>query len=415
MDRSFGLNGLITLNTNVLGPVLPFNSSAHPYAVEFQRINGLALTSDGNLIVGGINLIEQGFLAKLQPTTLHAVPDDYDGDGVSDLAVDYTNGPNFIYRPSSGGADVGQPFGVVGVGKTLPAPGDYSGSGVTNVAGFLPETGLYAYRPTKPVSDVTGGFRVSDSRTVTPAPGDYNGDGKTDMTVFDSSTASFSMAISTANSFRYAMIRFGQPGAGNSIPAPGDYDGDGKTDLAVFLPNFGVLAYRPSGGGKDVLIAFGHAGLGNSIPTPGDYDGDGVTDISVYIPKLAIHAYRPSSGGDDVLTYFGVAGVGGSIPTPGDYDGDGKTDISVYIPTYSQFPTDSRFAYRPSGGGGDVIRLFGFASAGQIVPAAALPVALGTTATSAGSNARDVSSAVDIPLTVDLTNPTAKKKPTGTA
>ncbi len=192
-------------------------------------------------------------------------------------------------------------------------------------------------------------------------PGDYTGDGKSDIAAELAAFGAFAYRPSGGGAD--VIQPFGPAGVGQAIPAPGDYDGDGKTDIAAYLPAYGVLAYRPSSGGPDVIVPFGMAGAGKSIPAPGDYDGDGKTDVAVYLPSLGILAYRPSSGGPDVLTQFGMAGAGKSIPAPGDYDGLGKTDIAVYLPSLGVL------AYRPSNGGPDVLTQFGLAGAGKSIPA----------------------------------------------
>ncbi len=200
---------------------------------------------------------------------------------------------------------------------------------------------------------------IPSTRQATP--GDYNGDGRSDVVAILATFGAFAYRPSGGGAD--VIQPFGPAGVGQAIPAPGDYDGDGKTDIAAYLPAYGVLAYRPSSGGPDKIIPFGMAGAGKSIPAPGDYDGDGKTDVAVYLPSLGILAYRPSGGGPDVLTQFGFAGNGRSIPAPGDYDGDGKTDVAVYLPSLGIL------AYRPSSGGPDVLTQFGLAGAGKSIPA----------------------------------------------
>ena len=118
-----------------------------------------------------------------------------------------------------------------------------------------------------------------------------------------------------------------------TIPAPGDYDGSGKTEIAAYLPTLGLFAYRPAGGGADVVIPFGTANDG-TIPVPGDYDGSGKTDIAIYDPNYAAFAYRPSLGGADVITVFGAAGLSNSIPVaaPPLTVGTGGTVQALAIP-----------------------------------------------------------------------------------
>ena len=83
---------------------------------------------------------------------------DYDGDGISDIA---------IFRPETG------LWAVRGLGRTyfgvagdLPAPGDYDGNGRTDVSIFRPSIGLWAIKESTRLY-FGGGDDI-------PVPGDYD-------------------------------------------------------------------------------------------------------------------------------------------------------------------------------------------------------------------------------------------------
>ncbi len=194
--------------------------------------------------------------------------------------------------------------------------------------------------------------RYVSTSTKVQAPGDFDGDGLSDVSVY--LTALAAEAYRPSGGGADVVTKIGA--TGQSVPAPGDYDGDGRADIAVFNPATAVFTIRPSGGGAVRTIQFGAPGA--SAVATGDFDGDGRTDIGVYIGNRAIFAYRPSRGGPDVLASFGTPNR--CIPAVGDYDGDGRSDIAIY------FRSNSVFAYRPSRGGADVLTQFG--PAGQSRP-----------------------------------------------
>ena len=360
----------------------------------------------------------QPFLARLDQVPLARVtPGDYDADGRADVAAELPTLGLFAIRPSSGAPDTLQPFGIPGPGQTVPAPGDYDGDGIADVAAYLPAFGAFAIRPSSGSPDEIIPFGVGGLGQSIPAPGDYDGDGRTDLAVYVVATGQF--AFRPSGGGPDVVTSFGIPGAGQSIPAPGDYDGDGRTDPALYLPALGVLAYRPASQlavasyanfpYTDRVIPFGIPGAGQSIPAPGDYDGDGKADVAAYLPGLGVLAYRPSSGGADVLVPFGLTGAGGSIPAPGDYDGDGRTDVAAYLPSLALF------AVRPSAGGADTVQQFGATGDGQTVPATSIPYARPATATAAGGVAA-ASLVVEIPLVgteVEAPAVRGKVKPAG--
>jgi uncharacterized delta-60 repeat protein len=285
--------------------------------------------------------------------------DDFDGSGQSDIAVYLTASGEFAYRPSNGGPDVIEPFGIPGVGQTIPAPGDYDGSGQTELAAYLPSQGIYAYRPADGGPDVLESFGIAGPGQSIPAPGDYFGTGVDDIAVYMPSLGAFGIRNPAGGPDE--IISFGTPGIGQSIPVTGDYFGTDQSDIAVYLTSIGAYAIRNPTTGVDEIIPFGIPGAGNSIPIPGDYDGSGKTELAVYLPSLGEFIYRPANGGPDVVVPFGTAGDG-SIPDPGDYGGFGYDQIGIYDPNYASF------AYRESEGGPDVIVSFGSPGIGASLP-----------------------------------------------
>ncbi len=95
------------------------------------------------------------------------MPGDYDGSGKTEPAV-YLPALGEVQYITPAGQVVTIPFGVAGAGVTLPAPGDYDGSGKTEVAAYFPYSGEFVYRPASGGADV--GFQVgfADQSPIVP-------------------------------------------------------------------------------------------------------------------------------------------------------------------------------------------------------------------------------------------------------
>ncbi len=182
---------------------------------------------------------------------------------------------------------------------------------------------------------------------------DFNHDGISDPAVYLPAFAAF--AYRPSGGGPDVITPFGIPGTAQTIPAPGAYDGLGQVELGVYLPAYGAFVTRPFFTAPDIVTPFGIPGPGQTIPTPGNFDGFGKTDIAAYLPSLGAFAYRPSNGSPDRVIPFGIPGAGQTLPAPADYFGSGQTDIAAYLPAYGVY------AIRNPATGADQIIPFGIA------------------------------------------------------
>ncbi|CAN5851858.1 hypothetical protein BH23PLA1_BH23PLA1_02280 [soil metagenome] len=212
---------------------------------------------------------------------------DFAGDGVIDIAV---------YRPFSdrqaGSAEwliQGSRIGFRSIlfgssGLDLPAPADFDGDGITDLAVFRPQSDLVPgasqwfilFSGGGAISPLFGGAGLD-----IPVPADYDGDGRADLAVFRPSSdlipgaAQWFILRSTEGATSPDLV-FGQ--ANLDVPVPADYDGDGRVDLAVFRPNTAEWFYLGSQAGA-TRVQFGAP---DDVPVPLDYDGDGLADLTVF-------------------------------------------------------------------------------------------------------------------------------------
>ena len=184
-----------------------------------------------------------------------AVPGDYDGDGVTDIAVWHTPTGVWYLRFSSGGS-IAIPFG--GSSTDTPVPGDYNGDRVTDVAICRQNPGVPAFWYTRGVETPgvtpgSGAFGVWGVDDDVPVPADFDGDGRTDVAMWRPSTGEWWVHPHSTSPF----VVWGILG---DTPVPADFNGDGKIDPAVFrdssatwwVPN--VYTNRQVGASGDIPL-----------------------------------------------------------------------------------------------------------------------------------------------------------------
>ena len=311
-DYTFGVNNYGVASVNVPLPPLPPGS----YVAE-SNAEGLTVAPNGQILLvggaapGGTGADLPGYLAvvRLKGTATPATPGDYNGDGISDIALYLPAYGSFAITNSSGGPGEIVPFGVPGPGQTIPAPGDYYGTGQEDIAAYLPPTAAYAIKdPTGQTAGMTSPS-ASQARPVHPRPGDYYGTGQDDIAVYMPSIAVFAILAPRQRPAR--IVQFGhrrrpvdpRPRPITTAPAR-------PTSPSTWPRPATSPILDPTGKTSGELIPFGKPGLGQSIPVPGDYDGSGKTELAVYVPSVGAFFYRPANGGPDVIVPIGMPGSG---------------------------------------------------------------------------------------------------------
>jgi hypothetical protein len=303
-----------------------------------------------------IGIDDINILATVAPVNQQHISD-YDGDGKTDwgLVRNTGGGPGgqltwFIQQNLNGsnGPIIYQVFGSQG---DEFVPNDYDGDNKTDVAIWRPsETNFYILQSqTSTLRAEQFGISTDDPSVV----GDYDGDGKCDLAVYRGGVGAGNPSTwfwrVTAGGPAFARI-WGQNG---DFAVPGDYNGDGKHDFVV---------QRNAGGGQaafwanwssaapGVVSRYSIFGTPTDNVRPGDYDGDGKTDYCVtrgiggalnwfYEPSTALNTFI---GGP-----FGISAT--DFTAQGDYDGDGTTDFAVWRPDAN--PANTFFYVRRSGDG----------------------------------------------------------------
>lgn len=245
---------------------------------------------------------------------LSGLPNDYNGDGRSDLfwrhATRYTNS---IWWSASG---TGTTASTTSAGWTVVGSGDFNGDGKSDLF-WRNAAGNNAIYWSGAVAGATNSFANPVWKVV--GVGDFNGDGRADIFWRDQAAGKNVIWWSGSTTGTTAST------VGNiwQVVGIGDFNGDGKDD---------VLWRNPSTGANAIYFSAAVAGARNSVAGSvwqvvgtGDFNGDGNSDI----------LWRNPSTGANVIWWSGLpTGTTNSSANPvwrveatGDFDGDGLWDI----------------------------------------------------------------------------------------
>jgi uncharacterized repeat protein (TIGR01451 family) len=255
---------------------------------------------------------------------------DFNGDGISDLAVanSVSNNVSILLGTGTGTFGAATSF-TVGTNPNSVAIGDFNGDGISDLAVANGLSGNVSIL----LGTGTGTFGPATNFTafgnpISVAIGDFNGDGISDLAVANLGGVSILLGTGTG--------AFG-PAAGFTLGvnprsvAISDFNADGISDLAVanfFSNNVSILLGTGTGTfGPATNFTVGFSPISVAI---GDFNGDGISDLAV--------ANNLSSNVSILLgTGTGTFGAAtnitvGANPTSvaiGDFNGDGKSDLAV--------------------------------------------------------------------------------------
>ena len=254
------------------------------------------------------------------------VATDFDGDRRSDVAV-LRRTPQgtlqFLFLRPDG---LPHPSPLVNFGKLgdVVAAGDYDGDGVTDLALVENEAGVNFWRIRRSgrhpgqVAEIRIPFGL-EGDIIRPA--DYDGDGKTDQGVARvTSDGQIVWLINASGQFPLAPVLWGLEGD-RTLTA--DRDGDGRSDFLVARETNGqLLWFIRTASGLNLEPKF--FGLVGDFPFAADFNFDGKAEIGIvreFQGQLLVVI-------EDTPPFFW--GLAGDVPLLGQFDGTGAMTFAVW-------------------------------------------------------------------------------------
>lgn len=276
---------------------------------------------------------------------------DFDGDGITDLAIRSLGSATWKVKNSSGSnfnstRENGEQLVIFGRQKQdIPAIGDYDGDGISDFAVFRPSTQMWYVRNSSLSNynssneDGIQRVQIGDNAKLIPVPGDYDGDGVSDMALFDAESGNWIFRHSSQPEILLSKTF----GIGlEDIPVVADYDGDGITDVAIW--NRGSFTWRINESSTGIVNSHQFGFYKSDIPIVADYDGDGLADLALYSRSDSF--VNIITSGDNQRRSFKVGG-GNYVPVNApsyllmrlieerdillDTDGDGISDYEEIV------------------------------------------------------------------------------------
>lgn len=332
----------IVKNDNVAG-----TSSSRATFLAKSGITYRIAVDEGSNPNSGSTLLNWG-ITKLKRYTDFGLKDTQTTQIIDDDGADIS-----VFRPSEGiwywlnSANSSFQAFQFGIEGDTPVPTDYDGDGLTDLAIVRETNGQKVWWIRNSFDDSYRSVQwgLSEDKLV---PGDYDFDGRADIAVFRPS-----------NNFWYILrssdgqVFVKEFGASGDIPVLGDFKGtpDGN-DLAVFRPSNGT--WYIFDGENTIFVPFGTNG---DKPVVGDYDNDGKSDIAVYRPSDGVWYVIRSRTNQLQFVQWGSPD---DIPMSGDYDNNSNDlyDFAVFRPGnqtwYVLKAEGTQIQYRQFGLSGDI-------------------------------------------------------------
>jgi hypothetical protein len=243
---------------------------------------------------------------------------DFDGDAKSDCFYYHPSQVWYLIYSSSTQTVNRLAFGLP---HDVAVPEDYDGDLLTDFAVYQERSGLWTVLLSS--QGYAAASIIFGGRGYSAIPADFDGDLKADPAIYHRTSGTW-MVMRSTDGYRATSSAYG--GLGYTC-LTGDFDEDDKADPVIYNEGLAAIGILLSGSGY-LPVSAGYGGLGFTLLTT-DYDGDGCTDLAAYGRDSGLW-YVINYKLEHIIWGTQWGGGANYQPLEGDYDGDRRADAAVF-------------------------------------------------------------------------------------
>ncbi|MET3845241.1 aspartate 1-decarboxylase [Bradyrhizobium sp. OAE829] len=306
------------VNTQTISIVV--NGDTKVEANETFSVN-LSAATNGATIADGQGV---GTIVNDDAAATHHVPNDFNGDGISDVLFRNSSGSVAVWELNGNHIDLNATVGSAGSNWHETGIGDFNGDGKADLLWRNDQGGVAMWQldGNHIASNTTVGSASSDWKIVDVA--DFSGDGKVDI-LWENSQGKVAMWQMDGDHIA-SNTTVGSVGTDWKVIGTDDFNGDGKADILWENSQGKVAMWQMDGDHIASNTTVGSVGSNWHAAGTGDFNGDGKADVLWQNDQGGVAMWQMD--GDHIASNTTVGSAAGwSVISTGDYNDDGKADV----------------------------------------------------------------------------------------
>jgi FG-GAP-like repeat/Subtilase family len=278
-----------------------------------------------NIGAGYSPLDGYGFLDAQRATDRTVRPNDFSGDGKSDLLFSNTGGAVLVAVMDGVSIAAGPALLNLDPAWTITHTGDFNGDGKADALWRNSNGAVNLFLMNGTTVTAVAGLLAPDANWSVSHVADFNGDGKADILWRNTNGAVAIWLMNGANVT--SAVALLPPNPNFSVSHVGDFDGDGKSDILLRGVDGSVTMWLMNGATVTTVAAILGPNADWRVSHVADFNGDMKSDLLWRNNDGSVNQWLMN--GKDVISAVSLFGASTewAVSHTADFNGDGKADI----------------------------------------------------------------------------------------